>query len=94
MVVIVEVVDKDVSLSGSSLLPTVEVDTVEGRAVDELAARDDVDEDKLVSLSGSSLMEVDTVDKDGSKVEAPVVEGYGVDDQSSVDVKDVSLSGS
>ena len=94
MVVIVEVVDKDVSLSGSSLLPTVEVDTVEGRAVDELAATDDVDEGKLVSLSGSSLMEVDTVDKDWSIVEAPVVEGYGVDDKSSVDLKDVSLSGS
>ena len=58
--------DKDVSLSGSSLLPTVEVDTVEGRAVDELAATEDVDDgDK--DLSGSSQMEVDTVDEDGKK---------------------------
>ena len=89
--VIVEVVDKDVSLSGSSLIviDTVEVATVEGRAVDELAATDDVDDvDKVVSFSGSLLMELATVDEYRRNVEAPVVKLY------SVEVIDVSLSGS
>ena len=61
MVVIVEVVVNDVSLCGILLLVivTVEVATVEGRAVDELAATDDVDDEyKVVSLSGTSLIEV------------------------------------
>jgi len=69
VVVIVEVVDKDVSLSGSSLLPTVEVDTVEGRTVDELAGCCVVV--KGVSLNGSILVAVvevivEVVDKDVS----------------------------
>ena len=61
MVVIVEVVVNDVSLCGILLLVivTVEVATVEGRGVDELAATDDVDDEyKVVSLSGTSLIEV------------------------------------
>ena len=79
MVVINEVVDSDVSLSGSML---VVIGTVEGRAVDELAATDDVEDvNKVVSLIGSSLV-------------ATVVEGYSVDVKSSVDEKSVSLWGS
>ena len=79
MVVINEVVDSDLSLSGSML---VVIGTVEGRAVDELAATDDVEDvNKVVSLIGSSLV-------------ATVVEGYSVDVKSSVDEKSVSLWGS
>jgi len=54
VVVLSEVVDSDVSLSGSML---VVIGTVEGRAVDELAATDDVEDvNKAVSLIGSSLV--------------------------------------